>query len=84
MKIRTSKARTTFLSAVHCNGKSKPEEQGSQWAGVKFKPLQLVDGEEKWGRGWQLPLLHFWVRVGWAEVQYGGSKVLYWIMKGRM
>lgn len=43
----------------------------------------LVEGE-KWGRGQQLPLLHFWVSVGWAKVQYSGSKGLYWIMKGRM
>lgn len=49
MSIRTSKARTTFLSTIHCNGKSKWEEQGNLWEGVKFKPLQLVEGEEGGG-----------------------------------
>lgn len=83
VKIRPSKARTTFLRTVQCDGKSKPGEQGSQWAGVKFKSLELVE-RERWGRGQQLPLLHFWVSVGWAKVQYSGSKGLYWITKGRM
>lgn len=51
VKIRPSKARTTFLRTVQCDGKSKPGEQGSQWAGVKFKPLEPTGRGGEVGEG---------------------------------